>query len=365
QNTDDGEYEFTGVRTETEPLAHRAAKFDLSIGLAETYDDEGGHAGIKAEFEYATDLFDRETMASLAQRFLRLLEAVTAEPDRPVAAVELLTAAELRRLLDEWSASAPAALWRDLVGAPAPERPAAYVLDASLRPVPAGVSGDLYLRVAAPDTSAGDRFVANPLGGSGSLMYRTGLPARWGTDGRLDVRVPDSPGDLAGAGAGAGSGNGGGEGEGGDARDAGQAVRERAPRTPEEEVLCALFAEALGVPRVGVDDNFFALGGYSLMATKLTSRIRTVLGAEIGIRTLFANPTVAGLAAVVRSNQETRPALTAVSPRPEPLPLSYAQRRLWFLREWEGGASAYNISFALRLRGPLDRDALQAALNDV
>src|SRR2546426_6418679 len=69
----------------------------------------------------------------------------------------------------------------------------------------------------------------------------------------------------------------------------------RAPRTPRENVLCSLFAETLGVPRVGIDDSFFELGGHSLLATRLISRIRDTLGADISIRTLFESPTVAAL----------------------------------------------------------------------
>ncbi|NNN38356.1 non-ribosomal peptide synthetase, partial [Streptomyces sp. S3(2020)] len=140
----------------------------------------------------------------------------------------------------------------------------------------------------------------------------------------------------------------------------------RAPRTPEEEVLCGLFAAVLGVDHVTIDDSFFGLGGHSLLVTRLISRIRSTLGAEVGVRTLFATPTPAGLAAGLRTDDmRTRPALTPAEQRPERIPLSYAQQRLWFLREWDESGATYNVPLAVRLRGSLDHDALRAALNDV
>ncbi|WAX80950.1 non-ribosomal peptide synthetase [Streptomyces sp. KMM 9044] len=144
----------------------------------------------------------------------------------------------------------------------------------------------------------------------------------------------------------------------------------RAPRGPYEETLCALFAEVLDVPSVGVEDNFFDLGGHSLLGTQLISRIRAVLGAEVSIRALFEAPTVEGLAALLTGSQDdaepagpVRLSLSAVE-RSDPVPLSFAQRRLWFLHRLEGATSTYNVSFVLRLTGRLDREALRAALGD-
>ncbi|MFH9428131.1 amino acid adenylation domain-containing protein [Streptomyces sp. NPDC017615] len=318
-----------------------------------------------------------------------------------------------------------------------------HVLDASLRPVPPGVVGELYLAghgvargyTGRPGLTA-TRFVADPFDASGGRMYRTGDLVRWTPDGQIayvgrsDGQVKlrgyrielgeientlaccegvadafavvreDTPGDrrlvayvVPASGA---------RPDPGDlARAVGRSlpaymvpsafvtldalpltpngkvdrralpVPEHAPvsgrpaRTAREEILCGLFADVLGLDAVGPDDDFFALGGHSLLATRLTARVRAALGVEVPVKSLFEHPAPAALAAVLDGAEVARLPLRRAEHRVEPLPLSFAQRRLWFLNRFEGPSDTYNVPLVLRLDGPLDADALENALADV
>ncbi|QCW27256.1 amino acid adenylation domain-containing protein [Lysobacter enzymogenes] len=315
-----------------------------------------------------------------------------------------------------------------------------YVLDAMLRPVPAGVAGELYIAGAGlargyfdrPGLSA-ERFVADPFH-VGQRMYRSGDLARRREDGQLDYlgRVDQQVklrgfrielGEVQSALAQCGyPGNAAmvredrqghpqlvaylvsAEPVDGDAlrkrltqrlpeymvpaafvalpalpltangskldrkalpapEFAAQALS-RGPANATEQLLCSLFAEVLGLERIGAEDNFFAFGGHSLLATRLIGRIRATFDVELPIRALFDAPTVETLARRLPSGAAAREPLLP-QPRPARLPLSFAQQRLWFLHRFEGPSATYNIPLALRLDGELDGDALEAALNDV
>ncbi|WP_410874020.1 amino acid adenylation domain-containing protein [Nocardia sp. A7] len=144
----------------------------------------------------------------------------------------------------------------------------------------------------------------------------------------------------------------------------------RAPGTAQERLVAGLFGEVLGRTDIGADDDFFALGGNSLIATRLVARLGAATGGRVAVRTLFESPTVAGLAAALDPDSPAEPTSgLGALPRPAELPLSPAQRRMWFLNRFDqgadDGAAAYNLPFALRLTGALDVAALTVALRDV
>uniref|UniRef100_UPI003F690DDC non-ribosomal peptide synthase/polyketide synthase n=5 Tax=Mycobacterium avium TaxID=1764 RepID=UPI003F690DDC len=140
--------------------------------------------------------------------------------------------------------------------------------------------------------------------------------------------------------------------------------RYRAPQNPTEESLADVYARLLGLERVGVDDSFFELGGDSLSAMRLITAVNAELDADLTVRALFEAPTVAQLAPRVAAGTGRAGRLVAAE-RPAVLPLSFAQSRLWFIDQLHGPSPVYNMAVALNLRGPLDTDALGAALGDV
>ncbi|WNN39141.1 amino acid adenylation domain-containing protein [Pseudomonas inefficax] len=317
-----------------------------------------------------------------------------------------------------------------------------YVLDAQLRPVAAGVSGEIYLSGAGitqgylgrPDLTA-ERFLDNPLNPTGSLLYRSGDLGRVNAQGdieflgriddqvkirgfrielgEIEARLLNHPGVREAAVVARAN-------DAGDnelvayvvARDACPGaialqahlglhmpehmvpktyvmlaafpltpngkldrkalpapVRERrasyrAPGTEREATLAALWAEVLGVEQVGLDDNFFELGGHSLTATRLVSRLRSSLGLEVPVRALFQHSTLGAFVeqALPRAEASTLPPIQAQR-REAPVPLSYAQERLWLFDRLHPGSTTYNVPEAVRLRGALDLPALERSFS--
>jgi amino acid adenylation domain-containing protein len=138
------------------------------------------------------------------------------------------------------------------------------------------------------------------------------------------------------------------------------------PRDEVERVIAAIWCEVLELASVGVHDDFFALGGHSLVATQIVSRVRAQLDVALALQQLFDHPTVEGLAAEV-AKLASRPAQVAATPIPrgEDAPLSYAQQGLWLLHRLFPDSAAYHMPSGRRLRGPLDAEALRRAFEDV
>ncbi|HEY0606859.1 MAG TPA: amino acid adenylation domain-containing protein, partial [Herpetosiphonaceae bacterium] len=141
-----------------------------------------------------------------------------------------------------------------------------------------------------------------------------------------------------------------------------------APRTPLEAQLAAIWAEVLQLERVGVEDSFFAIGGHSLVATQIVVRVRDAFQVDVSLRTLLETQTVAALAETIAELQAESAQESSQLPPLEPLnhdqpvPVSFAQERLWFLDQLTPGSSVYVVPWLLRLSGPLDAQALHTAL---
>ena len=140
--------------------------------------------------------------------------------------------------------------------------------------------------------------------------------------------------------------------------------RYRAPATLSEEILTGIYAQVLGLERVGVDDSFFELGGDSLLAMRVIAAVNTGLDTHLEVGALFEAPTVAQLAPRIGVVGGGLPRLVA-GERPAVVPLSFAQNRLWFIDQLQGPSPIYNMAVALRLSGRLDTQAFGAALADV
>jgi amino acid adenylation domain-containing protein len=139
--------------------------------------------------------------------------------------------------------------------------------------------------------------------------------------------------------------------------------------TVTEDLIGNIWCALLNQERIGVDENFFELGGHSLLATQVITRVREAFRVELPLRTLFENPTVAGLAGQVEKargrNEAVAVATMVRASRERELPLSFAQQRLWFIDQLEPGSTVYNIPFGVRLSGELNREALLWSLGEI
>ncbi|HWN42377.1 MAG TPA: amino acid adenylation domain-containing protein, partial [Thermoanaerobaculia bacterium] len=178
-----------------------------------------------------------------------------------------------------------------------------------------------------------------------AFMLMDALPRT--TSGKVDRKALPAPEELRGYGA-----------------------RERAaPRTPMEELLATFWSEVIGRDEIGVDEDFFALGGDSLLAMRVVTRVRERLGAELPVRDIFESRTVAKLAAEVEG--KLRAGLSVGAPplkrasRVGWIPMSFAQQRLWFLDRLEPGSTTYNLFSTVQVSGRLDLEVLQRCLCEI
>jgi amino acid adenylation domain-containing protein len=133
-----------------------------------------------------------------------------------------------------------------------------------------------------------------------------------------------------------------------------------------EERISKIFSEVLGIEQIGLDESFFHLGGHSLNAILVISRLRRAFQVDIPLRSLFETPTVAGLAGKIDavSRRVSEPTLGPMA-RDGAVALSFAQQRLWFLDQLQPGNDAFNIVAAVRIEGPLDINTLEECLNEI
>src|SRR5271169_3799618 len=141
------------------------------------------------------------------------------------------------------------------------------------------------------------------------------------------------------------------------------------PANPTEASLCAIWSKLLTLDKVGRDDNFFALGGHSLMAVQVIARVRQSFGIELPLRAMFDAPTVAAFAVLLQNASIVQAGVVEPQmprlPRDSSLPPSYAQQRLWFIDQLEPGSPLYNLASMYRMQGTLNVAALERTLNEI
>jgi len=298
------------------------SKFDLSINAV--------HRGnvIDLLWEYSTDLFDGETVVALSEAFPGLLAAACAKPDLNV---------------DELAVEQGAILDRGIhLGSKVTVR--GFVIDTSrvaesirrhpgVETVRVGVESDeageaeLVARVALSDPAVSEEELRRA---AAAELPAYQLPARIVVDGAAVAEAEAAPASLA--------------------------------LSPVEAQLEAIWAEILGVERVGRDENFFELGGHSIAAARVIARVRDRFKQEVPLRTIFEAPTIARLAAELPKSAAISAAPLVRVPRTGELPLSFAQERLWFLAQFNPESGAYNVPEARWLGGAVDPEVVERAL---
>jgi amino acid adenylation domain-containing protein len=322
------------------------ARFDLTLSLAET---PSGLAGL---LEYNTDLFDRSTVQRLLGHYERLLSRIVANPQRKVTSYELFSEEEERQLTERNAAAREERA----------RRRAFEMKVEALEEVLRGHEGVREAAVAVWEEGAAIAYVVPRTGDPGreelatalrrhireqpvlhlmpaEIVQLDSLPLTPG--GKVDRKAlpPSSPGARA----------------------------YSAPEGMTEELLASVWSALLRVDRVGREDDFFALGGHSLLATQWVSRVRDAFSVELSVRVAFEHQKLREQAQAIERAQREQSGTPRMGPieaasRSEPLRLSYAQERLWFLSELMGASAVYTIPLAVRIGGQVNEEALLRSL---
>ncbi|MGW0963317.1 amino acid adenylation domain-containing protein [Streptomyces gelaticus] len=359
--------DLAGVEATEHAFRSAVVKCDLALTMAP------GEGPLRGHVEYSTELFDESTVAAVAAHYRELLAAIATNPALPLGAYGpgapeglVLSGAAgewARTLLDRVGAAGDgdAAHASDGIPAHAPDVLPAHVLDERQRPVPAGTAGALYLPGTTDTGAAGDRpawaaagLPAVPPAEPGApALYPTGDLVRIRPDGTLEHRgsLPASEAPEAPAGT---------------VEAAPTPAVEAAALTPLQALVTGVYTDLLGIDHLALDADLRAAGADSLVSVRVAGRLRELLDRRVELRAVVRSRTVAELAAALGDEPAPAPAPAPVAaPADDRLPLSPAQRSIWFLEKLQPGRTDYLMPLVWHLEGPLDAVALGRALDAV
>ncbi|PAX59719.1 condensation domain-containing protein [Brunnivagina elsteri] len=234
-------------------------KFDLFLVARESEE------GLQLLFEYNSDIFDSDVILPIMDYFRTLLESIVTNPDEPISKLALLTSVEQGQLLEDWN------------------RSETYILDRYLQPTPMGVLGEVYIGASKIDDQAnGESLIANPFK-PGERLYKTGTVGRYRPDGSIEYIEETESADL----------------------ESPTPVKEKkyvASRDAIEEQLTEIWERVLNIQPIGIQDNFFDLGGHSILAVLLFSQIEETFGKNLPLSTLLQSSTIELQAKLLRED---------------------------------------------------------------
>jgi amino acid adenylation domain-containing protein len=305
---------------------------------------------IHVSIYFQETVFESSTIESLLASFQKLIESMVADPDAAIAALEILPVEERRRVLAfaQGRVVNDQDLWRCLgITQPGPTAKV-YVLEQQRRLAPVGCMGEVAISgiAAAGEAAGAEKFIPNPFAPDESnKLYLSGQQGRWKWDGSLELAA--RPELEVNAKAAAPSGH-------------------LALTTETEKLVAQVWQEVLGVGQVGLNDDFFDLGGHSLNTIQIRSRLSQRLGINVPLKVIFANTGLEAqaraVAALTNGAATAGPGIPRL-PQRKHYPVSHAQRRLWFLHRLDPDDRFYHTADYIQLDGPLDRTAFEQAFH--